>query len=88
MSTPLSLTLRYTFLVLTYIYLLDITTPHELTRGQFTKATGALSSKGSPLATWVTAFLSSTFRKVESLRHIPQAPEAVGLELHDPLCIW
>ncbi|KAF2145647.1 uncharacterized protein K452DRAFT_324563 [Aplosporella prunicola CBS 121167] len=70
------------------IFPLDITTPHELTRGQFTKATDALSSKGSPLATWVTAFLSSTFRKVESLRHIPQAPEAVGLELHDPLCIW
>lgn len=74
---------------------LDITTPHELTRGQFTAYTASLlsppssssSSAPSPLAEWSTAFLSSTFRKIESLT--PNLTgDAVGLNLHDPLCIW
>ena len=73
----------------------DITTPHELTRGQFTAYTASLlsppssgnSSAPSPLAEWSTAFLSSTFRKIESLT--PNLTgDAVGLQLHDPLCIW
>ena len=73
----------------------DITTPHELTRGQFTAYTASLlsppssgsSSAPSPLAEWSTAFLSSTFRKIESLT--PNLTgDAVGLSLHDPLCIW
>lgn len=69
------------------LFPLDITTPHELTRGQFTKAVQPLVQAGSPLAAWTSAFLNSTFAKIESLRE-GVAGDAVGLELHDPLCVW
>lgn len=35
----------------------------------------------------MNAFVSSTFDKVESLQE-DVAGDAVGLQLHDPLCIW
>lgn len=57
---------------------------------------------GSPLAEWVEAFLSSTFAKISTLH--PPVPNSlaatereeqeregkseVGLQLHDPLCVW
>lgn len=46
-----------------------------------------LVEAGSPLAEWASAFLASTFVKVESLQEGVSGDE-VGLELHDPLCIW
>lgn len=44
-------------------------------------------ASGSPLAEWTSAFLSATFNKVESLER-DVSGDAVGLQLHDPLCIW
>lgn len=66
---------------------LDITSKHTLTRAHFSKLVDPLEAKGSPLAAWVNAFVTSTFRKVESLRE-GAAEGTVALELHDPLCIW
>jgi inosine-uridine nucleoside N-ribohydrolase len=39
------------------------------------------------LAEWVSAFLNSTFSKMESLSHGHEGANA-GLSLHDPLCVW
>ncbi|KAF2842132.1 nucleoside hydrolase [Patellaria atrata CBS 101060] len=69
------------------LFPLDITTPHELLRGQFKAATKPLLEVNSPLAEWATAFLTSTFNKMESL-HEGAEGDAVGLALHDPICIW
>ncbi|KAK8196770.1 hypothetical protein M8818_006937 [Zalaria obscura] len=69
------------------LFPLDITTPHKITRGHFRDAVGPLLEAGSPLAEWVAAFLNSTFAKVESLSEGVEG-DAVGLELHDPLCVW
>ncbi|OCK80617.1 nucleoside hydrolase [Lepidopterella palustris CBS 459.81] len=71
------------------LFPLDITTPHELTRGAFTAYTAPLLSPSStsPLAEWSTAFLTSTFSKIEFLTPDLSGP-AVGLQLHDPMCIW
>ncbi|KAI7654886.1 fungal transcriptional regulatory protein, partial [Hortaea werneckii] len=44
-------------------------------------------ASGSPLAEWTTAFLNATFDKVESLQSKVSGDE-VGLQLHDPLCVW
>ncbi|OCL04251.1 nucleoside hydrolase, partial [Glonium stellatum] len=73
------------------LFSLDITTPHLLTRGQFTAFTAPLlaptHTAPSPIAEWSTAFLSATFRKIESLTPA-LAADAVALQLHDPACIW
>jgi inosine-uridine nucleoside N-ribohydrolase len=69
------------------LFPLDITSKHALTRGTFRKATAPLISANSPLATWTSAWLESTFRKVESLQD-KVTGDAVGLELHDPLTVW
>lgn len=68
----------------------DITSKHELTRGQFDRSVSQHLAAGSPLATWTNAFVSSTFRKIESLSSsaADSVPETVALELHDPLCVW
>ncbi|KAK7699164.1 hypothetical protein SLS57_012453 [Botryosphaeria dothidea] len=68
----------------------DITSKHELTRGQFDRSISQRLAAGSPLATWTNAFVSSTFRKIESLSSsaADSVPETVALELHDPLCVW
>ncbi|KAG9550224.1 nucleoside hydrolase, partial [Aureobasidium melanogenum] len=66
---------------------LDITTPHKITRGQVKQTIQPLIEAGSPLAEWTAAFLNSTFDKVESLME-GMSGDSVGLELHDPLCIW
>ncbi|KAB2577498.1 Uncharacterized protein DBV05_g3919 [Lasiodiplodia theobromae] len=69
---------------------LDITHKHELTRGQFDAAIASRHTAGSPLATWASVFLSSTFRKIESLSSSDKdaVAETVSLALHDPLCVW
>nr|POE74833.1 hypothetical protein CFP56_37364 [Quercus suber] len=66
---------------------LDITNKHLLTRGEFRKTTEPLLAAKSPLAEWTAAFLDSTYNKVESLQ-TNVTGDAVGLQLHDPLCIW
>ncbi|KAM0723218.1 hypothetical protein Q7P37_001418 [Cladosporium fusiforme] len=69
------------------LFPLDITSKHSLTRGTFRTATAPLIEAQSPLATWTSAWLESTFRKVESLQD-KLTGDAVGLELHDPLTLW
>ncbi|KAJ9627961.1 hypothetical protein H2203_003180 [Taxawa tesnikishii (nom. ined.)] len=69
------------------LFPLDITHRHEMKRGQVTEAVKPLAEAGSPLAEWVSAFLTSTFAKIESLS-AGQSGDAVGLALHDPLCVW
>lgn len=69
------------------VFPLDVTTPHKVTRGQVKQTIQPLVEAGSPLAEWTAAFLTSTFAKIESLME-GISGDAVGLELHDPLCIW
>ncbi|THW18374.1 nucleoside hydrolase [Aureobasidium pullulans] len=69
------------------VFPLDITTPHKIIRGQVKQTIQPLIEAGSPLAEWTAAFLNSTFAKVESLME-GVSGDSVGLELHDPLCIW
>lgn len=68
----------------------DITSKHELTRGQFDAAIASSHAAGSPLATWASVFVSSTFRKVEGLSSSDRdtVAETVSFSLHDPLCVW
>ena len=69
------------------LFPLDITNKHVLTRGEYRKAMEPLLAAGSPLAEWTNAWLSSTFTKMEALQD-DVTGDAVGLQLHDPLCIW
>ncbi|OQO12021.1 hypothetical protein B0A48_02660 [Cryoendolithus antarcticus] len=69
------------------LFPLDITQQHEISRGEFQSFTAPLITAGSPLAEWVSAWLNSTFRKVESLQD-DVSGDAVGLHLHDPMTIW
>lgn len=69
------------------LFPLDITSHHELTRGEFASAVKPLIKACSPLATWTDAFMSSTFAKVESLVEGITGDD-VGLSMHDPLCVW
>lgn len=69
------------------LFPLDITHRHTITRGEFRKTLEPLLAQKSPLAEWVSAFMTSTFDKVESLQRDVSGDD-VGLELHDPLCIW
>lgn len=65
----------------------DITEKHLLMRGEFRKVIEPQLVAKSPLAEWTSAFLNSTFDKIESLQQ-DVSGDAVGLQLHDPLCIW
>lgn len=69
------------------LFPLDITTNHWLRRGAFDGLVEPLVAAKSPLSEWVSAFLLSTFAKMESLHHGHEGSN-VGLSLHDPLCIW
>ena len=66
---------------------LDITTPHILRRDEVEAKTKPLIDKGSPLAEWVGAFLSATFKKSESLYHGHEGG-STSVSLHDIVCIW
>ena len=70
------------------LFPLDITERHLLTRGAFNAHIFPLLDAGSPLARWMEAFMSSTFAKVASLHPEEATGDAVGLQLHDPLCVW
>ncbi|KUI60416.1 hypothetical protein VP1G_07600 [Cytospora mali] len=67
------------------LFPLDITTPHLLNRGYFTKTIQPLIDQGSPLARWIGTFMFGTFNKIDAM--VGDGNEA-GLSLHDPLCIW
>ena len=69
------------------LFPLDITTPHVIRRDEFRAKTQPLIAKGSPLGEWVDAFLSSTFRKMETLHHGHEG-ESASISLHDPMCVW
>jgi inosine-uridine nucleoside N-ribohydrolase len=69
------------------LFPLDITEKHMLTRGEFKTSIEPRLAAGSPLAEWCLAFMNATFEKVESL-HPEVTGDAVGLQLHDPLCVW
>lgn len=67
------------------LFPLDITTPHELRRKQFSGKIQPLLAAGSPLAQWTNTFMTGTFDKIESM--LGDGSEE-GLSLHDPLCVW
>lgn len=69
------------------IFPLDITHHHSLTRGTFKSLVSSLIDAGSPMAAWMSAFLTATFSKVESLDE-GVSGDTVKLDLHDPLTVW
>lgn len=69
------------------LFPLDITERHVLSRGEYRKTIEPLLAAKSPLAEWTSAFLNSTFDKFETLQENASG-DTVGLQLHDPLCIW
>ncbi|KIW31786.1 uncharacterized protein PV07_03378 [Cladophialophora immunda] len=66
---------------------LDITEYHMLSRGEFNTFAKPHLEVGSPLAAWMTAFMTPMLDKMERL-HIGHEGEGAALALHDPLCIW
>ena len=69
------------------LFPLDITTCHQLRRDELLAKIKPLLDKGSPLAEWTNAFLSSLFRTMQRLKDNSHDNNAY-LELHDPLCVW
>ena len=69
------------------LFPLDITEQHVIRRDEFVAKTQPLIAKGSPLGEWMNAFLSATFRKMDTLHHGHQGGSA-SISLHDPLCVW
>jgi inosine-uridine nucleoside N-ribohydrolase len=69
------------------LFPLDITTYHSLRSGKYNALTSNPSLKDSPLTSFMTAFLTSTFAKMASLHHGHEGDD-ISLSLHDPLCVW
>lgn len=69
------------------LFPLDITTTHVIERGRFDKVANPLVKAGSPLAEWMTAFMTAIFKKMETLHH-GHAGDTTSMSLHDPLCVW
>ncbi|WPG99018.1 Hypothetical protein R9X50_00182000 [Acrodontium crateriforme] len=69
------------------LFSLDETNYHLLNRGEFNTLMKPVVASASPLATWIDAIVSSTFNKIETLEE-DVSGDAVGLQMHDPLCIW
>ena len=65
---------------------LDITEEHVFTRSQFVSKSKDLAEKGSPLAQWMSAFMTPMLDKMASL-HTGHDVDA-AFALHDPMCIW
>ncbi|KIV79917.1 hypothetical protein PV11_07456 [Exophiala sideris] len=66
---------------------LDITEHHMLSRREFNAHASSLAAKESPLAQWMTAFMTPMLDKMERLHHGHEG-EGAALALHDPLCVW
>ncbi|KAM5355801.1 hypothetical protein ACJ41O_002447 [Fusarium nematophilum] len=64
---------------------LDITTPHLITKNYFKENIKAHIDAGSPLAQWVSHFVTGAFSKIEDMEGDENEP---GLSLHDPLTVW
>lgn len=62
---------------------LDITTPHQVTRSEYTERIKPLLDAGSPLAIWTAHFMDGCLRKCESMEG-----EGAGFCLHDPFTVW
>lgn len=69
------------------LFSLDITNKHCVTRGEFNSVITPLLQKGSPLAEWVSAFMTYSFRTVEG-QFVGQNGDTVELGLHDPICAY
>lgn len=69
------------------LFPLDVTEKHTLYRGEFKSIVSKYAEQGSPMAEWVTAFLNSTFAKIESLDSGAEG-DAISLALHDPLTVF
>lgn len=69
------------------LFPLDITERHLLLKDDFDAALDTLIMQGSPLAIWVSAWMQSTFRKIQSL-HPDISDAELGLQLHDPMTVW
>lgn len=65
---------------------LDITEHHVMTRSLFKAKSEDLAKRGSPLARWMTAFLTPMLDKMAALHH--GHDDDPSLALHDPMCIW
>lgn len=70
------------------LFPLDVTTPHTLSRRALHAKTKPLVSKGSPLAEWVSAFLSATFAKSNALYKDDGSGGDLEVAFHDPVCLW
>jgi inosine-uridine nucleoside N-ribohydrolase len=69
------------------LFSLDITDRHNITKGQFRRTISPFLEAGSPLAEWVNAFMTYTFRKLESME-LGHEGDDVPLGLYDPICVW
>jgi inosine-uridine nucleoside N-ribohydrolase len=67
------------------LFPLDITTPHELGRNFFTESIKASLNEGSPLATWCSHFMQSTYSHIDEMVGDGVEPT---LSLHDPMTVW
>ncbi|KAF1830267.1 nucleoside hydrolase [Decorospora gaudefroyi] len=67
------------------LFPLDITERHLLPEPTYSSYVSDPTVSQSPLATWITLFLSATFAKNAALN--PQHSTS-SLQLHDPLTIW
>ncbi|KAK6379546.1 hypothetical protein LTS17_006464 [Exophiala oligosperma] len=66
---------------------LDITESHTLSRRDFNARAAGPAGRGSPLAQWMTAFMTPMLDKMERL-HTGHEGDGAALALHDPLCVW
>lgn len=66
---------------------LDITEHHMLSRALFNSYASPLAARGSPLAAWMTSFMTPMLDKMERL-HLGHEGDGAALALHDPMCIW
>ncbi|KAF2401294.1 DNA glycosylase [Trichodelitschia bisporula] len=64
------------------LFPLDITTPHVLLPTTFSALIAPSVAAGSPLATWVAAFMVALYKTIARLEG-----EGEGLGLHDPLVV-
>lgn len=69
------------------LFPLDITAEHVLTRGHFEASLQPQLAAKSPLAEWVSVFMTASYDKVASI-HPDVSRDAAELQLHDPLAIW
>jgi inosine-uridine nucleoside N-ribohydrolase len=70
------------------LFPLDITTKIPLRRRLFESKMEPLVAKGSPLAEWLNAIMTSMFNKMTKLAPGKAAADDPWLDMHDPACVW